>query len=361
MTMFNKEINKFKIALTSDCPLRCTHCFIDKDLKEKINFPMADSALDLFINSKGTKKILEIYGGEPFLEFELLKEVVALAQKKALKKKKELSISIASNGVLILSEHLEYMIENDIRLSISLSGTKETHDLIRKFPGGSGSYLIIKKKLPNILAKLGEKLHIIFCVHPLRSSFVYQDFKALVAMGIKNIGIECVHGFEWTESDYNDFSKGMEKINSYVIKKVQMGDFILLEPFMEAFREKTYENDFCPFLRDLEIFPDGTLSLYPYPFVKDLAQRKKISVGTALKGIKKKYSSCQAKAGSSKCNNCLANYYHLPGLYEGSLAYKMRTDISIKAVRDMLTMSKKDKALRVYLKTLVKLFKKGYT
>ncbi len=361
MNTFNKEINKFKIALTSDCCLRCSHCFIDKDLKEKTNRKMVDSVLDLFINSKGTKKILEIYGGEPFLEFELLKEVVALARKKALKKRKELSISVASNGVLILNKHLNYMLENNIRLSISFSGTKETQDLVRKFPGGEGSYLIIKKKLPNILAKLGQKLHIIFCVHPLRSSFVYKDFKALVAMGVKNIGIECVHGFKWTESDYKNFSKGMEKISSYVIKKVKSGDFILLESLMEAFREKTYENDFCPFLRDLEMFPDGTLSLYPYPFVKGLAQRKKISVGTALKGIKKKYSSCLPKSGSVKCNNCLAKYYQLSGLYEGSVAYNMRTDISVKAVRDILDMSKQDGVLRDYLKTLLKLFKKGYT
>ena len=359
--IFNKEINKFKIALTSDCCLRCSHCFIDKDLKEKTNLAMSDKVLNIFINSKGKKKILEIYGGEPLLEFKLLKKIVALAQKKALKKKKELFVSVASNGVLIKRKHLAYMAENNIRLSISLSGTKETHDMVRKFPGGEGSYIEIKKKIPDILAKLGEKLHIIFCVHPLRSSFVYEDFKALVGMGIKNIGIECVHGFSWKKTDYEAFSKGMEKIISYVIKKVQAGDFILLESLMEAFREKKYDNDFCPFLRDLEMFPDGALSLYPYPFVKDLAQRKKISVGTALKGIKKKYSACKPISDSVKCVNCLSGYYRLSGLYEGSLAYKMRTEISKKAVINMLAMSKKDAVLRKYLKTLIKLFKKGYT
>ena len=358
---FNKEINKFKIALTSDCCLRCSHCFIDKSLKEKTNLFAADKALDLFINSKGKKKILEIYGGEPFLEFELLKEIVALAKKKALKRKKELFVSVASNGILIENGHLDYLAENDIRLSISFSGTKKTQDMVRKFPGGRGSYAHVKKKLPGILARLGEKLHIIFCVHPLRSSFVYEDFKALVDMGVKNIGIECVHGFDWKESDYEAFLKGMKKIISRVIKRVQSGDFILLESLLEAFREKTYDNEFCPFLRDLEMFPDGTLSLYPYPFVKGLRQRKKISAGTALKGIKKKYSSCEPSAGSARCAACLAAYYRLPGLDGGSLAYKMRTEISKKAVGDMLGMSKNDEALRKYLKILIKLFKKGYT
>lgn len=358
---FNKEINKFKIALTSDCSLRCSHCFIDKTLKEKITLAMADRALNLFIDSKGIKKILEIYGGEPFLEFDLLKKIVALARKKALKNKKELFISVASNGTLLENVHLDYLADNNIRLSISFSGTKKTQDMVRKFPDGRGSYLPIKKKLPNILAKLGAKLHIIFCVHPLRSAFVYKDFKALADMGIKNIGIECVHGFKWTKSDYESFSKGMEKIISYISKKASSGDFILLESFLEAFREKTYDNDFCPFLRDLEMFPDGTFSLYPYPFVKGQKQRKKVTVGTALKGIKKKYSSCLPSAESKKCGDCLKKYYCLPGLYDGSLAYNMRTDISVKAVRDMLDKAKKDEALRIYLKMLVKLFKKGYT
>lgn len=356
-----KEIAKFKIALTSECCLRCAHCFINKNLPEKMTVARAVKGLELFLGSGGRDKLLEIYGGEPLLEFSLLKKIVVAARRIAAGHGRRLSLSVASNGILAERRHLEYMAENGIRFSVSFSGSRETHDLTRRFPSGLGTFAALEKKIPLLLSVLGEDLHVIFCVHPRRAVSAFEDFKSLAGLGLRNIGIECVHGFPWRERDYFSFAAAMENITAFVAEKAAAGEFIVLEPLMEFFREKSRSALFCPFLRDLEMYPDGTLSLYPYPFVKTPDQRKKAAVGSAETGLLPRYSGCIPRPGTAGCSGCAGQYYRLPGLEGGSRAYRLRTDICMEAVRGLLARASSERGIRNYLRLLIKLFKKGNT
>ena len=355
-----KEIRKFKIAVTSACCLRCTHCFIDKERPERISLAAAKKGLDLFLRSPGERKTLEIYGGEPLLEFGLVKEIIAAAQKKARALGRDLSVSVASNGVLAQPEHLAYLAARGIRFSISFSGGDKTQDFTRRFPSGRGTSAALKTKIPMLISALGENLHVIFCVHPLRAAYAYRDYRRLVKLGFTNIGIECVHGAGWRPRDYAAFAAGMKKIAAFTIKESAAGNFIMLEPFAEFFRDKAREDSCCPFLRDLEMYPDGTLSLYPYPFVKDRAQRRLAAVGSAAAGVNAKYARCAPSRESARCAGCVDSYYRLPGLGDGSRAYRLRTEICVAAVGGLAGAAGRPR-VREYLKRLIKLFKKGYT
>lgn len=358
---FNKEINKLKIALTSDCVLRCSHCFVNKDSGETITTERAKKVLDLFIGSPGKGKILEIYGGEPLLRFGLAAKIISGALVLAGKKKKKLAVSLASNGLLIDEKKLSWMAGRGIRFSISFSGSEKSQNFTRRFPTGEGSYEAVRRKIPAILSIMGRNTHVICCVHPRRAQALDEDFKELVKLGFRNIGIECVHGFDWRENDYVFFARNLDKIIRFTLEQARRGDYILLEPFFEFFREREYKNLFCPFLRDLEIYPDGAFSFYPYAFVKNLAERERVSVGTAEKGIKKKFSNCLPEANSRRCADCVKNYYVLDRLKTGSLAYKARTEIFAAAARKIVLASKKDENIRGYLKYLVREYRKGYT
>ncbi|MEI7527657.1 MAG: radical SAM protein [Elusimicrobiota bacterium] len=354
---FNKEIAKFKIAVTSRCCLRCTHCFIDKSREETIPLAAALRAADAFLRSPGASKTLEIYGGEPLMEFVLVKKIITAARAAARRLGKDLAVSVASNGMLAERRHLEYMAENGIRLSVSFSGGRKTNDLTRRLPSGRGASPALEKKLPLLLSVPGLGLHVIFCVHPLRAASALGDFKRLVALGFRNIGIECVHGFPWRERDCSAFGRAMRDITAFTAEKAAAGDFIVLEPLMELFCDKS--RSFCPFLRDLEMYPDGTLSLYPYPFVKTPAQRKKISVGSVESGLIPRFRDCRPDPGSAACSGCVAAYYRLPGLEGGSRAYRLRTDICLEAARGLVARAASERPIRDYLRLLIKLFKRG--
>lgn len=356
----SKEIRKFKIAVTSACCLRCVHCFIDKDRPLRVSPEAAGKGLDLFLRSHGKAKTLELYGGEPLLEFGLVKEIVAAAERKARALKKDLSVSLASNGLLAEPEHLAWLAEHGVRLSVSFSGGDRTQDFTRRFPSGKGTSRALRAKLP-LLLSMGGGLHVIFCVHPRRARHAYADFRRLVELGFLNIGVECVHGAGWRPQEYAAFAAAMRRIAAFTAKEAAAGRFIMLEPFAEFFRAKSGDALFCPFLRDLEMFPDGTLSLYPYPFLRTPAERRLAAVGSAAAGLDRRFRDCSPSGASARCADCAESYYRLPGLGDGSRAYRLRTGICVEAVRGLAVRASSEPHVREYLKRLIALFKRGYT
>jgi uncharacterized protein len=357
---FNKEIVKLKIAVTSACCLRCTHCFIDKSRPETIPLGDALRTVYAFLGSPGGTKTLELYGGEPLLEFELVKHIITAAKARARKLGKRLAVSVASNGVPAGPEQLNWLAARGVRFAVSFSGSGKSHDMSRKFASGKGSHAAVAGKLPLFISTLGENLHAILCVHPRRAAAVHGDFLRLVGQGFTHIGIECVHGFPWRRGDLAAFEAGMRKITRFTLGRAAAGRPVVLEPLLEFFREREYAGSFCPFLRDLELFPDGTLSFYPYPFLRTPAQRKAAAVGSARRGAVKRFRDCKPEAGSRRCAGCARSYYKLPGMAGGSRAHALRTAVCMEAAGELIARSSSEPAMKAYMKRLIGLFKKGY-
>ena len=134
------EIQKLKIALTSDCCLACAHCGVDKARGETVAFAAAAAGIRRLLASPGARKRLELYGGEPFLKFPLFRRIVLFARAEAARRRKELSVSAASNGVIVNKAHLAFLRRQNVSLSVSFSGRAATHDHTRVFPGGRQAF-----------------------------------------------------------------------------------------------------------------------------------------------------------------------------------------------------------------------------
>jgi len=320
------EIQKLKIALTSDCTLRCTHCNIDKESKLTISKEAAFKGVELLLNSKGGYKRLELYGGEPFLKFYLLKEIVDYALKKANFYKKNISIHIATNGTFINDEILKWIREKRVFIAVSYSGSKDSHNLNRKFKNKSGSYEIVKSNIKKILNAIGSNRFIaIYCVHPKFANNLLEDFKKIISIGVKIIDIECVQGIIWKEKDYVDFEFNFKRINQEIIKLAKKNDFIFHEGFIEFLRNKKFEAPNCPAYMDMEIYPDGKIGFYPYAFVDYEKYKDDIAIGDLDKGIISKYKNCIY--GSNLCDECIYDYYKIKGVSEGYRAYNIRNEL----------------------------------
>ena len=294
------------------------------------------------------------------MEFALVKKIITAASAAARKLEKELAVSVASNGVLAERGQLAWLARRGVRFAVSFSGSGRSHDLTRKFASGKGTHAAVAEKIPLFISVLGEDLHAILCVHPRRAAAVYEDFLELAGRGFKNIGIECVHGAAWRPGDLDAFSAGLKKIARFVLNGVAAGEPVVLEPFLEFFRANGYAHSFCPFLRDLELYPDGVLSFYPYPFLRSRAQRAAAAVGSAGAWVAPRYRDCVPSAGSRLCVDCARGYYRLPGNAGGSRAHALRTRVCLDTVKEIIARAPNEPAMKKYLKHLIRLFKKGY-
>lgn len=84
------------------------------------------------------------YGGEPFLEFELIKECVAYAEDKLEGKKIEYSVT--TNATLLTDEIIDYLIFNNFFVTVSLDGPREIQDECRRFLyNNKGTFVLLGK------------------------------------------------------------------------------------------------------------------------------------------------------------------------------------------------------------------------
>jgi len=181
-----RKIDMLLLQLTQDCNLRCRYCsYTDatntkqrKHSSKRMTFALAKKGIDFLLDHSIDKESINVgfYGGEPLLEFELLKQVVAYAEEIAFDKK--LSFSITTNGTLITEEIMEFFIRHDVRLAISLDGPQEVHDSNRRFADDdTGSFMKVIKTLEWISEKYPDytKNMLLSMVIDPKFSFDYLD------------------------------------------------------------------------------------------------------------------------------------------------------------------------------------------
>jgi His-Xaa-Ser system radical SAM maturase HxsB len=103
----------------------------------------AHRALDIAFDSQASRIKIEFQGGEPLLNFGLVKTIVSAAKRRSEIVGKEVDFVIASNLALLDDAVLEFCKSNEILLSTSLDGPAELHNKNRPRPGGNSYELAV--------------------------------------------------------------------------------------------------------------------------------------------------------------------------------------------------------------------------
>lgn len=137
-----KDQKKIMILLTEACNLNCVYCYEHYKNPRKMNFSVAKKILDEFYSDTkpGDTTLIEVFGGETFMNFELLKQIDDYVMNNYGDRKNYFETT--TNGTLIHGEIQNWLYERKdrYRISLSLDGTKEMHNRNRPFISGKGSY-----------------------------------------------------------------------------------------------------------------------------------------------------------------------------------------------------------------------------
>jgi uncharacterized protein len=105
-------------VLSEQCNLNCSYCNVDKWSKIRID-PHQYIQEYHKLRAQYPDELIQIdfYGGEPLLQLDLIKIIV-----ESLKNEEKIKFFMPTNGLLIDEEIAEYIIENNIEISISFDG-----------------------------------------------------------------------------------------------------------------------------------------------------------------------------------------------------------------------------------------------
>lgn len=147
------------LSVVQKCNLNCRYCFAEGgEYKDSgiMTFEIAQKAIDQFqCNDTGKPQYIVFFGGEPLLNFGLIKRIVDYCEKREKEGKSKILFSITTNATLITDEVAEYFSAHNIHPHISIDGDKKTNDANRFNSAGKGSYNSIVEGLN----KLHNKEH----------------------------------------------------------------------------------------------------------------------------------------------------------------------------------------------------------
>ncbi|MDX5298832.1 MAG: radical SAM protein [Gammaproteobacteria bacterium] len=152
-------VHAFSLAVAQRCNLGCTYCYAQQgDFGgEARNMPVETAllAVDQLLGQtpEGGKFNLAFMGGEPLVNRRVLRAATEHAVEQAAARGLKPTFSITTNGTLLTAEDADFFEQHGFAVTISLDGVGDTHDQLRPFKGGKGSFERIMRNLQPLLRR----------------------------------------------------------------------------------------------------------------------------------------------------------------------------------------------------------------
>jgi uncharacterized protein len=151
------------LNVTSKCNLACTYCYEygeDRVVEpsKKPRFMTEDTArqsVDFMFAEAGDNKTVHLtfFGGETLLNYKVLRSALTYARERAATLGKEVDVSLTTNATLLRDEVIDWIVDNDVGVTVSIDGDREQQNQHRVFHNGKGSYDVVRPHIESLLKK----------------------------------------------------------------------------------------------------------------------------------------------------------------------------------------------------------------
>lgn len=155
----NTVVKALCLLVAHTCNLNCSYCFAAqgkfKGEHGLMDFETGKRALDFLIENSGTRRNLEVdfFGGEPLVNFEVCKQLVAYARSVEKAHNKNFRFTLTTNGIGLTDEVIDWANRECYNVVLSLDGRREVNDRFRVDLAGRGSYDRIVPKFRKLVEK----------------------------------------------------------------------------------------------------------------------------------------------------------------------------------------------------------------
>lgn len=353
------------LNIAHDCQLRCKYCFASTgDFgkgRKLMTFETGKHAIDFLLENSGDRPNLELdfFGGEPLMNFDVVKQIVEYARSREAEYGKKFRFTITTNGLLLDDDKIDFINREMNNVVLSIDGRKSVNDYFRVFPNGQGCYDIIMPKYKKLVEGRGDKEYYVRGTYTKRNLDFSDDVFSLYEAGFDQISVEPVVGendeYALTEKELPAAFAEYERLAKRIIENEKKGGKFNFFHFMidldqgpcavKRLRGCGCGNDY------VAITPDG--DIYPcHQFVgKDEYKMGNIDEGTFDEKIKEEFANAHIYA-KPECRKCWARFYCSGGCnannyqYNGDIhsAYKISCELEKKRVECAIML----KAVRTF-------------
>lgn len=180
------------------CNLACSYCFAGqgnyKGSQALMPVETGRRAIDFLVEHSAARHYLEVdfFGGEPLLNWPMVKETVAYARSLESKTGKRFRFTLTTNGILIDDDVIDFTNREMDNVVLSLDGRKATHDRFRVDRQGRGSYDTIVPKFQELVRQRTGGTHYVRGTFTHANADFLNDVIHLLELGFTQISMEPV-------------------------------------------------------------------------------------------------------------------------------------------------------------------------
>ncbi|GHV43047.1 Cys-rich peptide radical SAM maturase CcpM [Bacteroidia bacterium] len=339
------QISNLVFCTTENCNLRCKYCIYSgsyanatrvhnaKQLKWNIAKMAIDQYVEMSKKTENANRFISFYGGEPILNFQVIKQVVDYVKKRGI----DVQFAMNTNLTLVDEKILKFLIDNNFILSVSIDGPECMHDIYRVAKNEKKSHktvlenLKIIKNIDNDYFKSKVVFNVVIVPHNydldiLDNYFDSDIFQNIDIKQFKPLQINYEENSFFSRYDYDEFMRNFEKhsldkfISVHKNRKTDFSDMkISYQYHIRGFKQIYYRemnrlneysffwpNGICiPGLRSLFVATDGKY----YPCEK-MSDHNPLIIGNVFDGYDIEDTADlieeYAKKSLPQCKSCWA-------------------------------------------------------
>ena len=321
------------LHVAHSCNLACSYCFASQGEfhgeRALMSFEVGKAALDFLVANSGKRHNLEVdfFGGEPLMNFDVVKQLVAYARSIEADAKKHFRFTLTTNGMLIDDDVIDFCNREMDNVVLSLDGRKEVNDRFRVDRAGHGSYERIVPRFKALVEARGNQKYY------MRGTFTHfnpdftKDVFHMADLGFTELSMEPVvcapdSPSALTPEDIETVKKEYEILAFDMLRREREGHPITFYHYMLDLKEGP-----CIYKRVsgcgsgteyMAVTPWG--DLYPcHQFVGD----ERYLLGNVFEGVKnealrEEFRACNAYSRPD-CRDCWAKLYCSGGCAANSM------------------------------------------
>ena len=222
------------LHIAHTCNLNCAYCFASQGKyhgeRAIMSYEVGKQALDFLIAHSGSRRNLEVdfFGGEPLMNFQVVKDLVAYARSIEKEKGKNFRFTLTTNGVLVNDDVIQWANQECSNVVLSLDGRKEIHDRFRVDYAGNGSWEKIVPKFQKFVEARGGKDYYMRGTFTHANPDFLKDIQTMLDLGFNELSMEpvvCSAGdpSALTQEDMDVVMDQYEKLAELMLKKDKEG------------------------------------------------------------------------------------------------------------------------------------------
>lgn len=222
------------LHIAHDCNLACRYCFAGEGeyhgRRALMSPEVGKRALDYLVDNSGDRVNLEVdfFGGEPLMNWETVKELVAYGRSLEEPKHKKFRFTLTTNGILLTDEVMEFANREMANIVLSIDGRREINDKMRPFRGGQGSYDQIVPKFLKVAESRGQTAYYVRGTFTRNNLDFAEDVLHLADLGFRQISVEPVvaqpqDDYAIRESDIPGLKEEYDRLAAEMIKRKKEG------------------------------------------------------------------------------------------------------------------------------------------